>query len=70
MTTEVVIEWLVFGIILLFAMAIYIATFTLTLRCCELVLNEKVKPYKEKRSKSLLYTEIASDQMLEVAEDV
>uniref|UniRef100_A0AC34FQH5 Uncharacterized protein n=1 Tax=Panagrolaimus sp. ES5 TaxID=591445 RepID=A0AC34FQH5_9BILA len=70
MTAEVVIEWLIFGILLLVSMLIYIFTFTITLRCCELVLNERTKPYKEKRSKSLMYTEIASDQMLEVADEV
>uniref|UniRef100_A0A914PXP8 Uncharacterized protein n=1 Tax=Panagrolaimus davidi TaxID=227884 RepID=A0A914PXP8_9BILA len=70
MTAEVVMEWLIFGILLLLSMIFYIFTFTITLRCCELVLNERVKPYKEKRSKSLLYTEIASDQMLEIADEV
>ena len=63
-------EWLIFGILLLLALIVYVFTFTVTLRCCELVLNERIKPYKEKRSKSLLYTEIASDQMLEIADDV
>uniref|UniRef100_A0A7E4W8P5 MARVEL domain-containing protein n=1 Tax=Panagrellus redivivus TaxID=6233 RepID=A0A7E4W8P5_PANRE len=70
MTTEVVTDWLIFGAILLAVLIVYTAAFTITLRCCELVLNAKQRPYKERRSKSLLYTEIGSEQLLETAEDV
>ena len=70
MTSDVVFEWLIFGAILAFALLVYIVIFAIVLRCCELVLNEKTKNYKEKRSKSLLYTEIGSEQLLEAADDV
>ena len=70
MTSDVVFEWLVFGAILAFVLLLYIVVFVIVLRCCELILNEKPKAYKEKRSKSLLYTEIGSEQLLEAADDV
>ncbi|KAE9549857.1 hypothetical protein FO519_006929 [Halicephalobus sp. NKZ332] len=70
MTSDVVFEWLVFGAILAFSLLLYVIIFVVVLRCCELVLNEKSKSYKEKRSKSLLYTEIGSEQLLETADEI
>uniref|UniRef100_A0AC34QJ26 Uncharacterized protein n=1 Tax=Panagrolaimus sp. JU765 TaxID=591449 RepID=A0AC34QJ26_9BILA len=69
MTTEVVCEWLVFGLLLTAVLLVAIAVFGVVLRCCELIVNERPKT-KNKRSKSLLYTEIGSEQLLEAADEI
>uniref|UniRef100_A0A915CR88 Uncharacterized protein n=1 Tax=Ditylenchus dipsaci TaxID=166011 RepID=A0A915CR88_9BILA len=64
MSVETLGIWLVVAAALDVVFAVYTLVFTLTLRCCELLLR-KTDPYRKNRSKSLLYTEVASIETVE-----